>query len=106
MPSIKNITKIYRDSKINITAVQDVSLNFIETGIVFIMGESGSGKSTLLRILAGIDKDYTGSVETSESCYYVGSDYDLFNELTVMENLALTHTSINRINKITKKFKN
>lgn len=104
MISAKHIEKYYSNKNETVHALADISIDFIDNGIVFIVGESGSGKSTLLRILAGIDKDYTGSVSTNESCYYVSSDYDLFNELTVLENLALTHASIARINKLTKKF--
>ena len=97
---IMHLDKTYSNPSAPVHALKDVSIDFIHSGIVFIMGESGSGKSTLLRILAGADPDYTGTIEIEEPTYYVSSDYDLFNELTVMENLLLTRATQRRINKL------
>ena len=104
MPSIKNVSKTYRDLNSPITALQDINLNIIDTGIVFLIGESGSGKSTLLRILAGLDTEYTGTLDITDTPYYIDSDYDLFNELTVIENLALTRNSLQRVRSICARF--
>ena len=101
---INQINKYYLNQGQTTHALIDVSIEFIGCGITFIIGKSGSGKSTLLRILAGIDKDYTGNVELTDSRYYVSSDYDLFSELTVLENLALTQSSMRRLKKLAGQF--
>ena len=45
-----------------VKALDDVSIKFEETGMVFILGKSGSGKSTLLNVLGGLDKYDSGEV--------------------------------------------
>ena len=49
----------------NKIVLQDLTYTFPSSGIVAIMGESGLGKTTLLRILAGLDKIQSGTVENS-----------------------------------------
>jgi ABC-type bacteriocin/lantibiotic exporter with double-glycine peptidase domain len=43
-------------------ALQDITLNLPERGVVALVGRNGSGKSTLIRILLGLRRDYTGTV--------------------------------------------
>ena len=90
---IEKINKIYHNQNKQVHALKDVSVDFIAQGICFIVGKSGSGKSTLLKILAGLDKDYTGSVKGFDGAYYVSSGYDLLSQLTVKQNLSLTRVS-------------
>ena len=40
--------------------LKDISLSFFPGAKIGVLGLTGSGKSTLLRIMAGVDKDYTG----------------------------------------------
>ena len=42
------------------TVLKDVSLSFMPGAKIGVLGVNGSGKSTLLRIMAGLDKEYTG----------------------------------------------
>ena len=102
---VRNINKTYSNQTTPVHALKHIDIEFINSGVVFIMGESGSGKSTLLRIIAGIDTDYSGTVHLDDKPYYISSDYDLFNELTVLENLALTRHSMGKVKKICKRFK-
>ena len=45
MLEVKNISKVYRPKKgVPVRALDDVSLKFAETGMVFVLGKSGSGK--------------------------------------------------------------
>ncbi|GAA1689694.1 hypothetical protein GCM10009808_03280 [Microbacterium sediminicola] len=44
-------------------ALQDVDLEVSQGGSLGIIGESGSGKTTLVRLLLGLDRPTTGSVE-------------------------------------------
>lgn len=40
--------------------LKDISLSFFPGAKIGVLGLNGAGKSTLLKIMAGIDKDYTG----------------------------------------------
>ncbi|MBX6327243.1 MAG: energy-dependent translational throttle protein EttA [Pseudolabrys sp.] len=40
--------------------LEDISLSFYPDAKIGVLGPNGAGKSTLLRIMAGIDKDFTG----------------------------------------------
>ena len=61
MIKLENITKVYRMSKVEVYALNGVSL-VIEPGeMVSIVGASGSGKSTLLHILGCLDRPSSGS---------------------------------------------
>ena len=47
----------------SLTVLSGVSLRLAEGEIVSLIGPSGCGKSSLLRIVAGLDREYTGRVE-------------------------------------------
>jgi putative ABC transport system ATP-binding protein len=57
---ILELTKIYRQGEINVTALNSVSLDIARGEFLTLMGPSGSGKSTLLHIIAGIDRPTAG----------------------------------------------
>ena len=56
MLSLKGITKIYVTPDENLTALDDVNLDFGKSEFVSILGPSGCGKTTLLNIIGGLDK--------------------------------------------------
>lgn len=43
--------------------LKDINLSFYHGAKIGIVGDNGAGKSTLLRIMAGIDRDFTGHAE-------------------------------------------
>ena len=107
MLELKNLTKIYRTKGGNETkALDNVSVSFGETGLVFLLGKSGSGKSTLLNLAGGLDeptsgevivmgkssKDFSGSDFDSYRNTFIGfvfQEYNVLNEFNVEDNVAL-----------------
>ncbi len=81
MLEIKNLTKIYRSKTGDeVKALDNVSISFPETGMIFILGKSGSGKSTLLNVMGGLDA-YDGGefiIKGKSSKDFAGSDFDAY----------------------------
>lgn len=101
MIEIKNVSKQYE----NEFALHDITMT-IGNGMNFIIGSSGSGKTTLLKILSGMEQDFDGVVlycgqnseelSSQEKSYFynnifgfVWQDFNLLDELTVLENVML-----------------
>lgn len=63
MIKIEHLTKVYKSSsKQSCTALNDVSFDLPNKGMVFVVGKSGSGKSTLLNLLGGLDNITEGEI--------------------------------------------
>ena len=86
---LQHITKIYHNKHNTVKALDDISLEINQTGMIFIMGPSGSGKSTLSRIMNGLDRDYTGDFVLEGHIEYVEQDICLFENMPVLDNLEL-----------------
>ena len=63
---IRDLTKIYRQGEINVTALDNISLDIASGEFLTLMGPSGSGKSTLLHIIAGIDRPTSGTCRVQD----------------------------------------
>ncbi|MDE6104733.1 MAG: ABC transporter ATP-binding protein, partial [Clostridia bacterium] len=86
MLEIKNVTKIYKSKGgVETKALDDVSISFGETGLVFLLGKSGSGKSTLLNVSGGLDEPSSGEVivKGKSSKEFSGSDFDSYRNTFV-----------------------
>src|SRR3989475_7310997 len=57
---IRNVSKIYQQGEIQVTALNHINLDIRLGEFLALMGPSGSGKSTLLHIIAGIDRPTNG----------------------------------------------
>ncbi len=60
MIELRNVSRLYKTGKLEVAAMQNVSLKIGEGEFVAIMGPSGSGKSTMLNILGFLDKPDKG----------------------------------------------
>ena len=58
--TIRELSKVYRQGEIHVTALNQISLDIAKGEFLTLMGPSGSGKSTLLHIIAGIDRPTSG----------------------------------------------
>ena len=102
----EHLTKTYRMGKVEVRALDDVTLEIGAGTMACIMGKSGSGKSTLLRQLGLIDlpsrgriwlhgQEVTGLPEHDRTDLrlrrlgYVFQEYALLPELTAAENVYL-----------------
>ncbi|KIV61107.1 ABC-type nitrate/sulfonate/bicarbonate transport system, ATPase component [Pseudomonas sp. FeS53a] len=73
------------------TVLQDVHLQLAEGEVVSLLGPSGCGKSTLLRIVAGLERDYSGQALRGEGeVAFVFQEPRLMPWLTVAENIGFT----------------
>lgn len=77
------------------TVLHDVAFQMHAREIVVVLGPSGCGKTTLLNIVAGLDRDFTGSVRLggkppdAARIGYVFQSPRLLPWRTVFENVAL-----------------
>ena len=74
------------------TVFDSFSLKIEDKGITALWGESGCGKTTLLRMIAGLDKKYSGEIEYEniKKISYVFQETRLLNNLPALENVSLT----------------
>ena len=69
----------------------NINLSFLPNAKIGIVGVNGAGKSTFLKIMAGIEKDYTGEAWAAEgvSVGYLPQEPVLDNSLSVYENVTI-----------------
>ncbi len=85
---MQGLTKAYAGGK---KVLDNVHLSFYPTAKIGVLGVNGSGKSTLLRIMAGIDKEFTGDGFVAEGARvgYLPQEPQLDPALGVRGNVTL-----------------
>ena len=86
--------------------LNDIQLEFPDTGLVCILGESGSGKTTLLNTIGGLDTFHSGELDyngtqvkkyqpkiiediRNDNFGYIFQNYYLLHDYTVAYNVKL-----------------
>jgi ATP-binding cassette ChvD family protein len=85
---MQGLTKTYPGGK---KVLENINLSFYPDAKIGVLGVNGAGKSTLLRIMAGIDKEYTGEGFVAEGARvgYLPQEPHLDPALDVRGNVML-----------------
>ena len=94
---IKKVQKIFHTKDKDVEAIRNVDLNVKEGEFISIIGASGCGKTTLLRLIAGLERDYSGDIlldgkrveKAGLDRGVIFQDHRLLPWLTVEDNLTL-----------------
>lgn len=104
---VKSLNKIYGKKNENqFHALNNVSFDMQQGEFIGIMGPSGAGKTTLLNVISTLDTATSGTIEIagtnittmkqgqladfrSEQLGFIFQDFNLLENLTVYENIAL-----------------
>ncbi len=84
---MKNMTKTFPGAQKPV--LNNINLQFYQGAKIGIVGPNGAGKSTLIKIMAGIDKDFTGEAWPGENITvgYLEQEPELDPTKTVLENV-------------------
>jgi putative ABC transport system ATP-binding protein len=106
MLSLKHLTKVYRTTEVETTALRNVDFDAAAGEFLAVMGPSGCGKSTLLNIVGMLDSPSSGEYWFSgqdiagwsegqlsdlrkNSLGFIFQSFNLVDELNVFENVEL-----------------
>ena len=108
MIKLEKVNKyFYRHKKNEIHVIDNTSIELNKNGLVSLLGPSGCGKTTLLNVIGGLDKVNKGKIYvdgkkiTNRSVSkvdkirnlnigYIFQDYNLIENMTVYDNVALS----------------
>ncbi|MDX3810219.1 energy-dependent translational throttle protein EttA [Bosea thiooxidans] len=85
---MRGLSKTYPGGK---QVLNNIHLSFYPDAKIGVLGVNGAGKSTLLKIMAGMDKEWTGEAWVAEGARvgYLPQEPKLDETLTVRENVML-----------------
>ena len=82
--SMIGVGKVHKPNK---QVLKDIYLSFFYGAKIGVLGLNGAGKSTLLKIIAGVDKDYLGTINSQKGITfgYLPQEPELDQNKTVKE---------------------
>ncbi|KIC38290.1 energy-dependent translational throttle protein EttA [Leisingera sp. ANG-M7] len=85
---MQGVSKTYPGGK---KCFENIHLSFLPGVKIGVVGVNGAGKSTLMKIMAGLDKDFTGEAWAAEGAKvgYLPQEPQLDESLSVRENVML-----------------
>ena len=106
MLKLHDISKVYRTSDVQTTALDKINIEIKQGDFVAIMGPSGCGKSTLLNIVGLLDSPSSGAYHfldeniakyperklaalRKQNIGFIFQSFNLIDELTVRENVEM-----------------
>lgn len=106
MIHLKNIEKVYRTSRIETLALNNINLDVRAGEFVSVMGPSGCGKSTLLNMMGLLDEPTKGSIAIdgqavssyrdqelarlrNQKIGFIFQSFHLINDLSVLDNVEI-----------------
>ena len=104
---MKGLSKAYPGGK---EVLKDIWLSFLPGAKIGVLGLNGAGKSTLLKIMAGLDKNYSGEAFAAKQATvgYLAQEPELDADKTVAENvmeaLAPLKGLVDRFNEVSMRF--
>src|SRR5262245_51866279 len=104
MITLDHISKRFNVGDVNVTAIEDISLQINQGEFVVVLGPSGSGKTTMLNIISALDNASGGKVIINgkdishakksanfkfrrETVSLIFQTFNLFPALTALENV-------------------
>ena len=83
--SMVGVGKIYKSTRKQV--LKDIYLSFFYGAKIGVLGLNGAGKSSLMRIIAGLDTDYLGEIQSQKGITfgYLSQEPDLDPDATVLE---------------------
>ncbi len=100
---MQGLTKTYTGGK---KVLENINLSFYPDAKIGVLGPNGSGKSTLLRVMAGLDKEFTGEAWLAEGarCGYLPQEPELDPAKdvrgNVMDGVAAKQAILDRYNEL------
>ena len=84
--TMKGLTKVYPPDQV---VLADIWLSFLPGAKIGVLGYNGAGKSTLLRIMAGVEKEFSGEAFLAQGCTvgYLPQEPQLDPSKTVLGNV-------------------
>ena len=85
---MKELNKTWPGGK---QVIKDGWLSFYPGAKIGVLGQNGAGKSTLLKIMAGLDKEFSGEAWAADGIKigYLAQEPILNNDLNVFDNIML-----------------
>jgi energy-dependent translational throttle protein EttA len=104
---MRNLTKIFPGGK---KVLENITLAFLPGAKIGVLGINGAGKSTLLRIMAGLDRDFSGEGWAADGARVgflpqepeLDPNKDVLGN--VMEGVAATKALLDRFDEVSAKF--